>query len=107
MCGNGKRRPLATDGVPKVDLLGSNIDHLNSQRQNATQGYGLHYGNSSVTLVQVVPHGVHPDMWMMVWPDSQLSDFGNLSRIEDAAEVICARGRDSTRLHWKKHPCET
>jgi len=45
-------------------------------------------------------------MWRIAWPDGQLSDLGNLSRVKDAAEVICANGRNSALLHWKRHACE-
>jgi hypothetical protein len=68
--------------------------------------YALHYGTANTALVRVVPHSVHRGMWLMVWPDGQQSDFGNLTRIKEAAEVICARGSDSTLLHWKHHPYE-
>jgi hypothetical protein len=66
--------------------------------------YALHYGTANTALVRVLPHRLHREMWLMVWPDGQQSDFGNLTRIKDAAEVICARGRNSTLLQWKQHP---
>jgi hypothetical protein len=71
-------------------------------------GYVLHYGNARVPMVRVVPDDRWPGMWRMIWPDSQLSDLGNLSRIRDAAAVICERGppaRNRRRFHWKVfHP---
>jgi hypothetical protein len=39
---NAKRRPLATDGASRVDLLGSNIDHLNSQTSARAQAVPVH-----------------------------------------------------------------
>jgi hypothetical protein len=64
--------------------------------------YTLHYGTKA--LLCVVPHSTHPGMWLMEWPDGHRSDFCNITRIKDAAEVICARGRDANMLHWKRHP---
>jgi hypothetical protein len=77
-----------------------------AQTERDMISYTLHYANARSPVVRVVPHNIYADMWLMVWPDGQLSDLGNLSRIKDAAEVIFARGRDSALLHWKQHPYE-
>ena len=66
-------------------------------------GYALHYGNARTPMVRVAPDGHSPSMWRMIWPDGQLSDIANLSRIRDAAAVICERGppaRNRRRFHW-------
>jgi hypothetical protein len=68
------------------------------------QVYSLHYGDARTSLVQVVRDTTHPNMWRMVWPDGRLSDLSNLTRVKDAAEVICANGppeRDPQRLRWR------
>jgi hypothetical protein len=73
-------------------------------------GYALHYGNAQATMVRVVPDDQWPRMWRMIWPDGQLSDMANLSRIRDAAAVICERGppaRNRRSFHWKIEPVET
>jgi hypothetical protein len=67
-------------------------------------GFALHYGNVQTPLVRVEPDAVWPRMWRMVWPDGLVSDMGNLSRIRDAAAVICERGppiRNRRRFNWK------
>jgi hypothetical protein len=64
----------------------------------------LHYGHAQAPPVRVVPDTLYLDMWRMVWPDGRLSDLANLSRIKDAAAVICERGpppRNRRRLQWK------
>ena len=56
-------------------------------------------------MVSVVPDGVYPKMWRILWPDGQLSDMANLARIKDAAAVLCERGpppRNRRRFHWKR-----
>jgi hypothetical protein len=66
-------------------------------------GYALYHANAR--LVRIVPDDVHPNMWRMLWPDGRLSDMANLSRIKDAAAVICEReapGKDRLRFHWKR-----
>ena len=45
-------------------------------------------------------------MWRIAWPDGRITDMVNLSRAKDAAEALCATGRDSALLHWKRHVCE-
>lgn len=72
--------------------------------------FALHYGQAKAPLVRVVPDLVYPQMWRMDWPDGRLSDLGNLSRIKDAAAVICERGpprRDPQRFHWKINRCDS
>jgi hypothetical protein len=72
-----------------------------------THGYALHYGNTQATMVGVVPDDRWPRMWRMLWPDGQLSDMANLSRIRHAAAVICERGppaRNRQRFRWKIEP---
>jgi hypothetical protein len=67
-------------------------------------GYALYYGNAQTPMVRVAPDDHWPGMWRMIWPDGQLSDVANLSRIRDAAAVICERGppaRNRRRFHWK------
>jgi hypothetical protein len=57
-------------------------------------------------MVRVIPDGRWPDMWRMLWPDGQVSDMTNLSRIKDAASEICQRGppaRNGQRFRWKRH----
>jgi hypothetical protein len=66
--------------------------------------YAIHYGNARMPLVWVVPDDTYPNMWRMIWPDSEQSDMANLARIKDAAFDICDRGpprRDRRRLKWK------
>jgi hypothetical protein len=69
--------------------------------------YCLHYGSAPRPLATIVPDAQWPGMWRIEWPDGSLSDMANLSRAKDAAEVICATGRDSALLHWKRHACES
>jgi hypothetical protein len=73
---------------------------------NAAGGrhYALHSDSSINPMVEVVPDDVWPGMWRMLWPDGQLSDTTNLSRIKDAAADICQRvapGKDRLRFRWK------
>jgi len=66
--------------------------------------FALRYGHARTPLVQAVPDAVYPEMWRLLWPDGQLSDLANLSRIKDAAIAICERGppaRNRLRLHWE------
>lgn len=70
----------------------------------------LYYGNARSPLVQIVPDGTYPAMWRMSWPDGQLSDMANLSRIKDAAVAICERGppaRNRRRFAWKQERSKT
>jgi hypothetical protein len=67
-------------------------------------GYALRYGKAQTPLVRVEPDASWPRMWRMVWPDGRISDMGNLSRIRDAAAVICERGppcRNRRCFNWK------
>jgi len=55
-------------------------------------------------LVRVVPDAVYPDLWRIIWPDDRVSELANISRIKDAAVVICTNGpppRNPQRLHWE------
>jgi hypothetical protein len=64
----------------------------------------LHYGNARRPMVRVAPDDNWPGMWRLIWPDGELSDMANLSRIKDAAAEICDRGpprRDRRRFHWE------
>ena len=75
----------------------------------------LYYGTAATSLVHVVPDSVHAGMWRLTWPDGETSDMANLSRIKDAAVVLCERGppeRNGRRFKWKRsrtapqpHPC--
>jgi hypothetical protein len=83
---------------------------LDSTNMAIAPYFVLHYGTARTPLVQVVPDVVYPDMWCMVWPDGRLSDLGNLSRIKDAALILCERGpprRNARLLHWKINRCES
>jgi hypothetical protein len=67
----------------------------------------LYYGAASTPLVCIVPDAIYHGMWRMLWPDGRVSDLANLSRIKEAALVLCERGpprRDAPRLHWKINP---
>jgi len=68
--------------------------------------YALYYGSAQRPLATVVPDSHWACMWRIAGPDGRLSDMANLTRCKDAAEVICATGRTSTLLHWKRHPCD-
>jgi hypothetical protein len=60
-------------------------------------GYALCYGNAHTPMRW-------SGMWRMIWPDGQLSDTANLSRIRDAAAAFCERGppaRNRRRFRWK------
>jgi hypothetical protein len=64
----------------------------------------LHNGNVRTPMALVVPDARGPGMWRISWPDGQLSDMANLTRIKDAAAEICDRGpprRDRRRFRWK------
>jgi hypothetical protein len=64
----------------------------------------LYYGTARTPLVRVIPDIVYPGMYRLRWPDGQVSDLANLSRIKDAALVLCAVGppiRNPQRLHWE------
>jgi hypothetical protein len=54
--------------------------------------FSLHYGNVRTPMALVVPDARWPGMWRISWPDGQLSDMANLTRIKDAAVIICGRG---------------
>ena len=55
--------------------------------------WALRYGDTRTPLAQVVTDDRWPNlMWRIVWPDGRSSDLGNLSRIRDAAKVLCQRG---------------
>jgi hypothetical protein len=65
---------------------------------------GLYYGRSRAPLVLAVPDLSYPGLWRMAWPNGELSDIANLSRIKDAAVAICERGRpprNRRRFLWK------
>jgi hypothetical protein len=77
---------------------------ISNPSEQQVRAAALHYGQARTPLVRVVSDAIHPGMWRMVWPDGRLSDLANLSRIKDAAAVICERGpppRNRRRLHWK------
>jgi hypothetical protein len=61
--------------------------------------------------MRVVPDADYSaEMWRVVWPGGQVSDLANLSRVKDAALVVCERGpprRDASRLHWKINPLQS
>jgi hypothetical protein len=62
----------------------------------------LHYGNAPEPMAWIVPDG---PLWRMHWPDGQISDWANLSRIRDAAASICERGppaKNRLRFRWKR-----
>jgi hypothetical protein len=64
----------------------------------------LFYGSAQTPLVRIVPDAVYPNTWRVIWPDGRVSDLANISRIKDAAMVICTHGpppRNPQRLHWK------
>jgi hypothetical protein len=66
--------------------------------------YALYDGNAQQPMVRVAPDDRWPDMWRMIWPDGELSDMGNLTRIKEASAASCDRGpprRDRRRFHWK------
>jgi hypothetical protein len=79
---------------------------MDARTPKAKTTYALHYGSTERPLAAVVPDSRWPGMWRIAWPDGELSDMANLSRAKDAAEVICATGRKSSLLHWKRHGCE-
>lgn len=65
---------------------------------------GLFYGRSTKPMVEIVPDAKYPTMWRIRHPDGRLSDMANLTRIKDAAALICERGpplRNRLRFHWK------
>jgi hypothetical protein len=92
-CQNGQALPnVLSDENPE-------LTRLEFQAQ-----YALYDGRAKTPLVRIVPDDRWPNMWRMVWPDGQVADSANLSRIKDAAFVICQRtapGKDRLRLHWK------
>jgi hypothetical protein len=60
----------------------------------------LHYGNAPEPMAWIIPDG---QLWRIKWPDGRVSDYGNLSRIKDAAASICERGppaRNRRRFRW-------
>jgi hypothetical protein len=79
---------------------------LDIDRGETRKAYALFYGSTPRPLATVVPDSQWRGMWRIAWPDGRLSDMANLTRAKDAAEVICATGRDSALLHWKRHACE-
>lgn len=80
---------------------------LTLDNRGEARKYALHYGSAERALATVVPDSQWPGMWRIAWPDGRQSDMVNLSRAKDAAEALCATGRDSALLHWKRHACET
>jgi len=114
------RPPNVQSGKRDAAMLTSTPDHLvqltryhcrylrrGANRPEPAQAFALHYRQAHTPLVQAVPDAVYPGMWRLLWPDGQLSDLANLSRIRDAAIAICERGppqRDRFRLHWKINP---
>jgi hypothetical protein len=87
------KTPVAPAREPSRPLLSATDRH----------GYALHYGNARTPMVRVMPDDTYANMWRMIWPDGQLSDLANLSRIRDAAATICERGppaRNRRRFHW-------
>jgi hypothetical protein len=82
---------------------GRTLDNRGEARKVA---YALHYGSAQSPLATVDPDNRWPGMWRIAWPDGRITDMVNLSRAKDAAEALCATGRDSALLHWKRHACE-
>ena len=67
--------------------------------------YVLFYGNSRIPLVRAVPDERHLTMWRLHWPDGEVSDMANLTRIKDAGIAICERGpprRARRLLDWRQ-----
>jgi hypothetical protein len=70
----------------------------------------LYHGSAQTPLVRIVPSTSHAGLWWLLWPDGRISDLANLSRIKDAAAVICERGpprRDARRFRWGIERCES
>jgi hypothetical protein len=69
---------------------------------NTAAEWRLYYGGDSKPVLLVVSDPT-PGMWR-IWANGWLSDYANLSRAKDAAEVIAERGppaRNRQRFHWK------
>jgi hypothetical protein len=72
-------------------------------RQPARPVLSLHHG--SRVLLTVVADPMWECAFRIQWPDGAFSDIGNLSRIKDAAEVICEHGPPPLHrrdLRWKQ-----
>jgi hypothetical protein len=75
--------------------LGRRLDPRLITKQNrhqATQAYALFNGRSKAPLVWAVPDAAYPGLYRIRSPDGRLSDLANLTRIKDAARVLCERG---------------
>jgi hypothetical protein len=89
------------------------LDQVNGSRTAGllqTPAQSLYYGSAATPLVCAVPSISHPGMWWLLWPDGRISDIANLSRIKDAALVLCERGpprRDFRLLRWKITHCDS
>jgi hypothetical protein len=60
---------------------------------------------SGRVIATVLPDTVWPRMYRIHWRDGRVSDFANLTRCRDAAEVIASNGgRDQRWFNWKC-PC--
>jgi hypothetical protein len=77
---------------------------INNPNGHAAQlVWSLHYGGAR--LVRVVSDKRWRGMWRLAWADGRTSDLSNLTRIRDAAEVICQRGpphRDPQLFRWQR-----
>src|SRR5262245_20457302 len=58
---------------------------------NTAAEWRLHYGGNGKPIAIVIPDPMWPGMYR-IWANGWLSDYANLSRVKDAAEVIAERG---------------
>jgi hypothetical protein len=84
-------------GIPARDQGGN-------RSRPGQRAFTLHYGSSKTALATVLPHPRLPGMFVVQWPDGTISDFGNFSRVRDAAFTAAARGRDWRSLNWRIAP---
>jgi hypothetical protein len=65
----------------------------------------LHASDGGLPMVRIQPDASCPSMWRMHWPDGQVSDMGELTRIRDEATAICERGppaRNRQAFKWTR-----
>jgi len=69
---------------------------------NSAAEWRLHYGGNGKPIAIAIPDPT-PGMYR-IWANGWLSDYANLARAKDAAEVIAERGppaRNRQRFRWK------
>ena len=68
------------------------------------QTQSLHHAGSQRAILYIVPDPPWPDMFRIQFLDGGLSDFGNIARVKDSAELIAERGpphRNRSDLRWR------